>query len=421
MVKTRKRSYSSHGSRSRVPPTPATPAGRGRQQSRSTSSRRSNSGSNVSMRSVRFGSSAGGSRRSTASRGSSSSKSSGKLGGGRSVRSASRALSRVQNTGVLFTSEVGISTSSGPTDSLMLGHTTFPRYIFLSQMFRVIIKNFFRLNRIHIHSFVDVAPLKVDDEIWLNYKSDYDTGTTVSSKTYTFVAGNSFETIVAYFVAEMFASDPMTHFIEMKFVSKDGANLPVYLPLQGARIRFTSRSDLKMQNQTSVGTDDDADDVDNVPLDGKSYEGVGTGSNSFKNRAIEQQFVCDDATGVFTKVGTVAGGLAEAPPPGYFRNVKKVGKIHLDPGQLKTSTLVTKKSLLLEDFCRHIFTSGSVDSYMTRFGKFRFFHLEHMLKAKSSAPLINVAGEVNLRVSMTLSCKQSYITDERMTVTYVTY
>ena len=42
---------------------------------------------------------------------------------------------------------------------------------------------------------------------------------------------------------------------------------------------FDCKSSFKIQNRSSNGVDDDADDVDNIPLYGKSYYGKSNGMN----------------------------------------------------------------------------------------------------------------------------------------------
>jgi len=185
------------------------------------------------------------------------------------------------------------------------------------------------------------------------------------------------------------------------------------------------KSALKLQNTSTINLAGEADDVDNVPISGKSYSGTGNGTLSNRYGRTEATFVCNNQNGMFVRTGTIASGLAEMPPPGYFRNVKATASQRINPGRIKFSTLVHRTVLPLNSLLKHV-TSTHVDGAagsgkgFCRIGKFQFFGFEHVLKATSGVN-IKVNAEHNYRIAAMISLKGTYNTDEKVTNEFITY
>lgn len=341
---------------------------------------------------------------------------------GRRFRRRQRRLFRTQNRGLLQTVETGISTVSGTSDMLYIGHCNFPIYTIRYHMYRVIIKTMaMQILRINIESFIAAHDLPVGDTILLDYKANYDTACPITTVTYTSVLADTWETIAAAFEAAIGEGSRDLHFINISYVSTLATISSPKMPLQGAKIYLNLKSSFKLQNQSASDGGDEADDVDNIPIYGKLYEGIGCGTNSYRAGNVETSFVCHDNNGTFAKIGGPTTGLSETPPPGYFQNVRRSASAHLTPGQLKTSVLTTVKWVNLESLCRNVFgfTSNAYD--MGKMGRFRFFAFEHMLKYAASTPNIKVTAEHNLRIAMKMSIRRSYVTDELISNGFVTY
>jgi len=169
------------------------------------------------------------------------------------------------------------------------------------------------------------------------------------------------------------------------------------LDLKRATVSMISKSALKLQNRSINATgNDEADDVDNVPLYGKSYDGPG-------NYFIVQETYYNPPVTVesnFQAAGFIATSpLAEPPFLTQMQHAKKSGKAHLDPGQIKTSVLNYSFTM---DVNRLLNTVGRTDitSNICNIGKYRAFILEKMLQASPTTDTnpIRVAYETDIKV-----------------------
>lgn len=189
------------------------------------------------------------------------------------------------------------------------------------------------------------------------------------------------------------------------------------IDLSKCRIHLYSKSALKIQNRTiNASGSDEADDVDNVPLYGKSYEGRGsfayykTGMQTvqvlYPNIVDSDYLMNAAATNVTGKYGiinvknAVGSTLAEPPGKAQFAHVQSVGKAHLDPGQIKTSVLINNFTVSLNSLIKNLMDPSSVKSLLSKYGKFRFFILEKMIQAvgTDSTKCIRIAYEVDLKL-----------------------
>lgn len=193
--------------------------------------------------------------------------------------------------------------------------------------------------------------------------------------------------------------------------------------LYNAKISLLSKSHMKLQNRTTTQEGGEADEVDNVPIYGKSYEGpgngaiygsyalrnIGLGSGANTGQAVPQPLSTAGSPLInpkFIGVDIQAGRPAQFQEPPHarmFRTVTKAGKIHLDPGQIKTSVLFIKKTYSLMKLWRMLILGPStpVDpNYKTYLGKYRFFCVEKMIQSVGTTVQnqINVAYEIDYKI-----------------------
>lgn len=339
-----------------------------------------------------------------------------------------RKLSKFQNHGVLLTFEFGFQPFSltSWSDSIIFGHCTFVRELYIRAAFMCLIKALFNKIDITIHNFrEDTMNSNIGDTIRIRYKLDYDASTGVDTMFYNVPNPvPAYNDCVADFISQFYAITGLNsdfHLIDMSYQTNNNDAYRALIKLTNAKFKWNTKSAIKVQNRTQFEDAPESDDIKNVPVYGKSYEGYGTGSNSFRDQNVEQQFVCGGDNGLLFKQCSSAKGLTEAPPPGYFNQVKKVGKIHLDPGQVKTSVLSHHLKCRQEHFFGHLADNISASDPLIPFGEFRFFHVEHMLKTSSTDPQLNIVGEHNLRIAMSLSTEWSNVTDEYISNAYVQY
>jgi len=180
------------------------------------------------------------------------------------------------------------------------------------------------------------------------------------------------------------------------YVGVDGRH-HAELNMRTCTISILTKSTLKMQNRSvNVITDDQSDDVNNVPLYGKSYQGRGNGlvPRDTSSRVVP----CDSVYG-WTMFGAgPENQLAEPPQAYHFQYCKKSAKVHIGPGRIKTSVLTDKLNMSMDRFLRHVYalyTSSVADTnqYSTA-GKIRLFALERPIaKQDGEAIGINVSAE----------------------------
>lgn len=159
------------------------------------------------------------------------------------------------------------------------------------------------------------------------------------------------------------------------------------IQIVNSRIHFDCKSTLKLQNRSvnSVGNDE-ADDVDNVPLYGKSYSGKGTGSKTLWDgytNLTSLNYVADDIHGIINYDGSNPK-TQEPLDPRIVIKATKTGKAHLDPGQIKTDVLYFKGGYdfnkLLNTYIPVYNGAPAVGANLRDVGTFRFFGLEKMLE-----------------------------------------
>jgi len=257
------------------------------------------------------------------------------------------------------------------------------------------------------------------DTIRISYYNTPDTGTLLpwnlgwSGQTYDQIA-------LAFVGASLFSASfpPDIVIKQIEFIPLSPNNRLSYtlIDLTHCKLHFDCKSTLKFQNRSQNQAGGDEESVDNVPLYGKSYYGIGNGTGAInRNNAYafaSRDFICDDDNGVIAKVPTESF-YQEPIGPELLEKVKYHGKVHLDPGHLKTSSLTDRFSVDLTKFIRMAaHDNTSIQHHRHYFGSYRFMMLEKMLAAASGsvANSIKLGYEVNERVGCYCTVKNSTIT-----------
>lgn len=189
--------------------------------------------------------------------------------------------------------------------------------------------------------------------------------------------------------------------------------------LRDYKVKGFVQSTLRVQNRCkvpAVGEDnqENVDVVDNCPVIGKSYTGVGSSLFHKKTYGVAAQNTFDQHSdqnyGVML-LDNASNCFQEPPQPNNFSNVKFSGSLRIQPGVIKTSQL------------RHPFTfyfntifqmaapwannavpqPNLVGQRIRQFGSFRVFCIEKMLNVDPTF-LVRIAFEHNLEIS----CKAFY-------------
>lgn len=249
------------------------------------------------------------------------------------------------------------------------------------------------------------------DEIQLTYKGN---GQAVPV-TLTFIIGTDGSTVddlVSFYAGELVLDDVGIMLFDITYIPTTTSKMNRgVIRLEGTYLKIYVKSDLKIQNRT-VGSAGDVneDDITNAPIYGKSYFGVGVGP---RLRASDQQraLTANTMTGISTLGSNSSGvsGLLEPLDYQYFTNVSKIGKVHLDPGHIKTSVLTKTLNILFGNFLNIINPqvpdstgSDNTKSYVNKkLAVYRMFALEKMIdsNATENTTVVAVGYEHNVRIS----------------------
>lgn len=174
-----------------------------------------------------------------------------------------------------------------------------------------------------------------------------------------------------------------------------------------------AKSDLKIQNRTTNDAEERTDVVDNVPLYGKTYSGKGAGVVLKGNRTTPYlPFIANEAHGAI--VGSDGAQYLQDPPNGLsFMGVGFQGKAKLEPGEIKTSTLVSYMKNSLNKYLAKLNRVGTGwDNNLHRLytdGKFKMMGLEKMIDVDAATNVV-CAYEVNLKLGAYINESQNSIT-----------
>jgi len=314
----------------------------------------------------------------------------------------------------------GITTtieSGGPLSAdecLHVGHITGAKQQIQNIAWQSILKLLLQkmnIRLLELNSFM-IGPLGfvVGDTFTFSYKADAN-ATALSTTTYILVPASTFNDVVDAMVAT-FASANNAEIVPITFAYSSTTS-KIYaqsITLESLMLHYQIKSSLKVQNRTvNVAGNDEADDVDNVPVYGKSIGGNGTGVVSrFPNSTTPAQVFGEVDSGIIRNVVLDPGALE--PLSGYFwPKSSQEGKIHLDPGQIKTSVLSTTRNISLKYLYKLFATKNNTTGIIVPFGKYRFFQIERMIDAGTELPLL-VAYEVNTNYNCYATTKYNWTT-----------
>jgi len=180
-----------------------------------------------------------------------------------------------------------------------------------------------------------------------------------------------------------------------------------YINLYDADFTFLAKSALKIQNRTvTTVADNEADDVNNCPINGKVYEAY---SNAIYPKSNTTFPVPSRITGVVSEGAGSRTSLHEPPPAYHFHNVKKSQKVSISPGGIKTSILDTYKKFNLTTFYRMLASLYNIDDsiHQVYFGKVRFFALERVIgRLSGTESPVTCVYEVNSKLQVVMNAPQ---------------
>lgn len=179
---------------------------------------------------------------------------------------------------------------------------------------------------------------------------------------------------------------------------------PTQISLLDTKFSFFIKSALKMQNRTVVAAGDDEVDVNNVPLYGKIYHGPGNGPIG---RDSSNAFLLNGDSWKDPAVWNASSQTSYAEPldAGDLTKVKKYNKIYLNPGQIKTTTVVSKFTIKCQSLWQKFiqYYAGDYEGSVYDLGLFNTVCLERVIaKIGGETGNINIGYEVDCKGWCTL-------------------
>jgi len=196
------------------------------------------------------------------------------------------------------------------------------------------------------------------------------------------------------------------------------------IDMTNASIWITVESKLILQNRSytadGLGDDDNAINVDNIPLVGKSYYGKTMGTYyTGKNESLTPFYARNDLgfIEVVTPYGSGTGkpvpsepALASPPDKGFFKKISVIKPIGISPGAMTTDKMFYKTKMNLNQYLRklYLFTSVGSYGYLPQMGHFKFFGLEkkiHQLSISANEDVnpVRVAWQCNQKIGTYLT------------------
>jgi len=331
---------------------------------------------------------------------------------------------KLNKKGVDFTRETGGKVEA--QDCVYLGHITAPIQDLKKQAAYALMKQLFLKAGEDVGS-LDLPMSHINSADKVNVVFSYTPESAMAIETYSFPGGlgtNTLTALVDWFInaargwnLNTVDTADQTEVYSIQFtpesIGTTGYTLlsPALLMMKQCRVHFDAKSALKMQNRTITSTgNDEAFDVDNCPIYGMSYEGHGQGTRFIKRDqgGARPAFVGHKENGTILVTPSQDDAPVEPPEPENFDKVTREGRIKLEPGEIKTSTLTWKTSMLFNEFWNKTTPNpASTNKVMKRMGKFRFFAIEKMIHFTNTNTAIRTAYEINYDLSTHVTFRRS--------------
>lgn len=301
-----------------------------------------------------------------------------------------------------------------------LGHASCPTELCKKAVWRALLKNLLiRMNKLNPQW--DAAPMNVapEDTFVIYYRISSDPNTVLTFEVFNYVALETQESLANRMYFFFMTAKNQLSLDRIQYRPNAGHVGLININLNNARIAIHVVSQLKMQNQTvTVASANEADNVNNVPLIGRCYEGKGTGTKFQVDHEARVPFLCDNKYGTIQVPG-LTNPLAEPPQAKLFEGVTKTAKASLAPGEIKTSTIVFKKEMPLAEYFALIFDNiddrpapAGYKYKMKKFGIFKFYGLEKQIDSLVGTVenSIKIAYEHDIKFACMVSPKRTQLT-----------
>jgi len=316
-------------------------------------------------------------------------------------RRKSRKIQKKANNSYMFSVEK--SGSQTPSVSAVLGHSTISRVWGIRMIMGAMLRHLFYKAGIKCNSPTQAMTPMVTGTVirfWFQYAGASNDNFSLSlTAPITFkecldAALTAFDTKYDTLSATQVPYDLRFRNMSIESPLTAGAPMSINIDLVNAKLSLWCSSRLKIQNRSinSAGNDE-ADDVDNVPINCISYSGFGTGLDS-RYDYLGLGLCANQECIISTSDPVLAG---DAPLPSLLNGVKKSGFIRIQPGGIKTDVLKHKVVMSLDSWSRHFVAPRGNSNLRMPIGKFSFMHYEKTLEANNATPVaMSIAYENQL-------------------------
>lgn len=341
--------------------------------------------------------------------------------------------------GVHSRQEIGMTnagTEGNRVEVAYIGHTSMPLKQTALQIWRAIVKALMLRHQIFMQDFTQKLVsfgLAAGDAFTVAYYADGE-AILVSTFTYLVDPNSSFED-VAMNLSNSFGGIGDVEQIRLHAISfVPTAGKRINLDLHNASIVHHVKSALKVQNRTVTTTgENEADDVDNCPINGKAYHikgnnlllksnrrllsGIGTTADLRRNEVILYggsvgvgADIANDgiAYGQANSTNSQFAKPAEVPHPYEVEGCYKYAKVRINPGAIQTSILEQRYELNLQYLLKLLYAGGDDRKYNKKAGLCRVFALDKAIVDSTSD--VKIAAEVQCDMWTMLKTKQSLYT-----------
>lgn len=340
-------------------------------------------------------------------------------------------LNKFLNQGVIIHREIGDVVSDATKDVVYLAHSCCPKRTVIRAAYAAMVKYLCKKAGIKIKSWE--SPILIGSNIPARLEIQYkeNDGRTVLTKAFTMPVTHNLLLVCQDFWAWLDTLNAtvfpqqwlrLTYYHDIGTIGS--SRLLAYdIDLTTCGIEVYGTSHLKIQNRTINSTgNDQADDVDNVPIYGRSYD-VRYNGTTFRDynsplTVGNPQLRTDSDYGVMnfadqTGLATDSTLYKEVAQPSQFVGVLSHGNAHLDPGEIKTSTINFHKTISFNRLITLYKTKGlqspGIEFY---FGKTRIFGFEKMINAVAlnETNQYKIAFESDLKVGAICHIKENHQT-----------
>lgn len=326
-------------------------------------------------------------------------------------------IDKYLNNGVVYHREHGDVITDASRQAVYVAHSTAPKRSIVRAGFGALVKLLFKKAGIKIKNWDSpiLNGANIPARIELQYKIHDGTpvGLIAFNMTTSYTLTNLVEDMVTWIGNFSSALFPQ-QFVRITYYHDIGtlgsSRLLAYdIDLTSTTLEYLCLSHLKIQNRTVNSTgNDQADDVDNVPIYGRSFDVSynGTTFRDYNNPLLSGQpqlrtdidFGTMDYSTPASDIDTTL--YKEVALPKQFVGVTSSGNAHLDPGEIKTSKLANSVTLSFNKLITLYKSKGLENGVIFFLGKTRIFGFEKMINAvaMSSTNQFNLAIETDLKI-----------------------